>query len=87
MSKKTVVADHLREALARGDFEPGQRLPGEEELAEELGVSRATARLGMRLLQDEGRISIVAGRGAFAADPRPIIHLATPLSGEDSERF
>ena len=87
MSKKTLVADHLREALAKGDFEPGQRLPGEEELAEELGVSRATARLGMRLLQDEGRISIVAGRGAFAADPRPIIHLATPLSGEDSERF
>lgn len=31
--KKTLVAEHLREALARGDYEPGERLPGEEDLA------------------------------------------------------
>ncbi|WP_160050640.1 MULTISPECIES: GntR family transcriptional regulator [unclassified Nocardiopsis] len=87
-SRKTVVADHLREALARGDYKPGERLPGEEELAEQLDVSRATARLGMRILQDEGRIAIRAGRGAFVADHRPIVHLATPVTGGgDSERF
>lgn len=79
-SKKTFVADHLREALARGDYEPGERLPGEEDLAEDLGVSRATARLGMRILQDEGRIAIVPGRGAFVADHRPTVHLASPVS-------
>ncbi|WP_026127509.1 GntR family transcriptional regulator [Nocardiopsis lucentensis] len=87
-SKKTVVADHLREALARGEYKPGERLPGEEELAERFDVSRATARMGMRILQDEGRIAIRAGRGAYAADHRPIVHLATPVSGgTDSERF
>ncbi|MFD6949362.1 GntR family transcriptional regulator [Nocardiopsis sp. TSRI0078] len=87
-SRKTVVADHLREALARGEYGPGERLPGEEELAEQLDVSRATARLGMRILQDEGRIAIRAGRGAFVADHRPIVHLATPVTGGgDSERF
>ncbi|MDE3721752.1 GntR family transcriptional regulator [Nocardiopsis sp. N85] len=87
-SKKTVVADHLREALSRGEYRPGERLPGEEELAEQFGVSRATARLGMRILQDEGIIAIQAGRGAYVADHRPIIHLATPVSGgTDSERF
>ena len=86
--KKTFVADHLRAALAKGDYEPGERLPGEEELAEDLGVSRATARLGMRILQEEGRIAIVPGRGAFVADHQPIIHLASPVSGgSDSERF
>lgn len=83
-----MVADHLREALSRGDYQPGERLPGEEELAEQLDVSRATARLGMRILQDEGRIAIQAGRGAFVADHRPIVHLAAPLrGGSDSERF
>ncbi|MFI6576974.1 GntR family transcriptional regulator [Nocardiopsis sp. NPDC050513] len=87
-SKKTVVADHLREALARGEYKPGDRLPGEEELAERFDVSRATARMGMRILQEEGRIAIRAGRGAYAADHRPIIHLATPVTGgSDSERF
>lgn len=87
-SRKSVVADHLRQALARGDYKPGERLPGEEELADQLDVSRATARLGMRILQDEGRIAIRAGRGAFVADHRPVVHLATPVSGGgDSERF
>lgn len=87
-SKKTVVADYLREALTRGDYRPGERLPGEEELAERFQVSRATARLGMRILQEEGRVDIHAGRGAYAADHRPIVHLATPVSGgTDSERF
>ncbi|WDZ91799.1 GntR family transcriptional regulator [Nocardiopsis sp. HUAS JQ3] len=87
-SRKTVVADHLREALARGDYKPGERLPGEEELAEQLDVSRATARLGMRILQDEGRVAIRPGRGAFVADHRPIVHLAAPVTGGgDSERF
>ncbi|GAA0992699.1 GntR family transcriptional regulator [Nocardiopsis tropica] len=87
-SRKTEVADHLRAALTRGDYKPGERLPGEEELAEQLDVSRATARLGMRILQDEGRIAIQAGRGAFVADHRPIVHLATPITGgSDSERF
>ena len=87
-SKKTVVADRLREAIDRGDYRPGQRLPGEEELAELFHVSRATARLGVRILQKEGRVDIHAGRGVYVANHRPIVHLATPVSGgTDSERF
>lgn len=86
-TKKTVVADYLREALAKGVYQPGERLPGEEELADELDVSRATARLGMRILQDEGRIAIHVGRGAFVADHQPIIHRATPTSRDDPGRL
>ena len=87
-SKKTVVADRLREAIDRGDYRPGQRLPGEEELAELFHVSRATARLGVRTLQKEGRVDIRAGRGVYVANHRPVAHLAGPVSGAtDSERF
>ncbi len=86
-TKKTVVADYLRDALAKGVYQPGERLPGEEELAEELDVSRATARLGMRILQDEGRIAIRVGRGAYVADHQPVIHRATPVSGDGSGGF
>ncbi|MFE1170269.1 GntR family transcriptional regulator [Nocardiopsis sp. NPDC058789] len=86
-TKKTVVADYLREALSRGDYRPGDRLPGEEELADELDVSRATARLGMRILQDEGRVSIRVGRGAFVADHHPVMHKASPDGSDDPARF
>src|SRR5699024_10681051 len=86
-SKKSVVADRLREAIDRGDYRPGQRLPGEEELAELFHVSRATARLGVRILQKEGRVDIHAGRGVYVANHRPIVHLAGPVSGgTDAER-
>ena len=86
-TKKTVVADYLRDALARGVYRPGDRLPGEEELADELDVSRATARLGMRILQDEGRVAIQVGRGAYVADHQPIIHMAAPTGPDDSARL
>lgn len=87
-SRKTEVADRLRKDLSQGRYGPGQRLPGEDEVARDLGVSKATARLGMRILQEEGRLQIVAGRGAFASDHRPAPHLATPgPAGTDSERF
>ncbi|WP_017542045.1 GntR family transcriptional regulator [Nocardiopsis halophila] len=87
-SKRTVVADHLRQALLRGDYQPGERLPHEEELARRFGVSRGTVRSALRALQEEGRLSILPGRGAEVREYSPIVHLATEVRGErDSERF
>jgi GntR family transcriptional regulator len=86
--RKTVVADHLRQALLRGDHAPGDPLPREEELAERFGVSRGTVRTALRTLEEEGRIVIRQGRGAFVRDYRPIVHLATAVpGGTDAERF
>lgn len=86
--KRTVVADHLRQALLRGDYRPGERLPHEEELARRFGVSRGTVRSALRALQEEGRLSILPGRGVEVREYRPIVHLATEVrGGRDSERF
>lgn len=59
------VAERLKKRIARGSYKPGDRLPGERELAEELNVSRVTIREAQIALQAMGHIRIKAGSGAY----------------------
>src|SRR5688572_9376728 len=58
------VVDELLGAIRIGRFEPGQRLPSERQLAEDFGVSRASVREGLRILELMETIEIRQGRGA-----------------------
>lgn len=58
-----VAANALREALARGDLAPGQRLV-EQDLAEAHGVTRAAVRAALIDLAAEGLIERIPNRGA-----------------------
>jgi DNA-binding GntR family transcriptional regulator len=58
------VADILRERIAEGFFEPGQRL-SEESIGEALGVSRNTLREAFRLLSHERLLVHRFNRGVF----------------------
>lgn len=63
---QTLIADrHLR---------PGDRLPGERELADALSVSRASVREALRVLDYIGVVEVRAGEGTFVAStpPRPL---------------
>jgi GntR family transcriptional regulator len=71
MSLAGACAAELSRAIARGTYPAGGRLPSEEELALELGVSRATVRDALRSLADRGLIVRRHGRGTYVAD-RPI---------------
>lgn len=66
-SVATEVADRLMTAVAVGEYLPGERLPGERELATILGVSRATVREAIGRLQAVGIVEIRRGRtgGAY----------------------
>ncbi len=66
-SVATEVADRLMTAIAIGDYLPGERLPGERELATLLDVSRATIREAVGRLQAVGIVEIRRGRtgGAY----------------------
>lgn len=57
-----VLAD-LRRRLATGEFRV--RFPGDDELTEQYGVSRHTAREAVRRLQIEGVVERGRGRGTF----------------------
>ncbi len=65
------VTRQIRTAILRGQLAPGNRLPGQRELAVQLGVSRQTLREGLRALASEGLVEIRLGHtgGVFVAVP------------------
>ncbi|HEX4520606.1 MAG TPA: FadR/GntR family transcriptional regulator [Gaiellaceae bacterium] len=72
------VREQIQEAITRGDFQPGERLPSERELVETFGVSRVSVREAIRSLEALGVVSVQQGRGAFVNDRRS--GLAEPLA-------
>ncbi|GGJ99412.1 GntR family transcriptional regulator [Streptomyces camponoticapitis] len=77
------IADVLREAIRLGDYGPGARLPGENELMTEHGVARMTARQALGVLQTEGIAESRKGAGVFVRAFRPVRRRGVQrLSGE-----
>ncbi|MEV5396240.1 GntR family transcriptional regulator [Streptomyces cellulosae] len=66
------IADSLREAIRSGEYVPGDRLPGENDLMAEYGVARMTARQALGVLRDEGIAEARKGAGVFVRSFRPI---------------
>jgi GntR family transcriptional repressor for pyruvate dehydrogenase complex len=61
---KEVLA-RLQVLVARAELGPGDRLPGERDLAAELGISRNSLRPALAVLEALGVIEIRHGAGAF----------------------
>jgi GntR family transcriptional repressor for pyruvate dehydrogenase complex len=57
-----VVAERIRRAIHIGTYLPGDKLPPERMMAQQLGVSRATLREAIRVLEGEGYV--ISRRGA-----------------------
>ena len=55
----------LRQAILTGKLLPGERLPSTRMLAQSLGVSRGTVKLGYEQLLNEGYLETAAGSGTF----------------------
>ncbi|MFK7829605.1 MAG: FadR/GntR family transcriptional regulator [Congregibacter sp.] len=63
------VADKITQLINDGVYPPGSRLPGERELAEQLGVSRVTIREAEIALQAQGYLAIKTGSGVYVLEP------------------
>ena len=59
------VYDKLFKLITDGTFPPQSKLPTEPELAKKLGVSRMTLRQALALLQDDGLVNSIHGKGNF----------------------
>ncbi|WP_448190058.1 FadR/GntR family transcriptional regulator [Azospirillum sp. sgz301742] len=57
------VAERILDRIGTGDLEPGQRLPGERQLAEQLSVSRVSVRAALQKLKTQGFLTAVQGGG------------------------
>ena len=62
------IADHLVAEIAAGRLAPGDRLPGERELAQQLGVGRASVREALGWLQLQDLVVTRRGSGSYVAD-------------------
>ena len=71
----TLKSDRLREILrqniAGGNFQPGDRLPSEPELVARYKVSRSTVREAITALAQEGILYRIQGKGTFVAEAKP----------------
>ncbi|QNK74463.1 phosphonate metabolism transcriptional regulator PhnF [Variovorax sp. PAMC28562] len=64
----TRIAAELAEAIARGVYPPGQRLPSEHALAEQFGVNRHTIRRSLASLSSQGLLRAAQGSGTYVEE-------------------
>lgn len=70
------LADDLRAAITRGDYQPGQTLPRLVDLAAQYGITRQTASEAVAVLEREGLVQAVRRRGTVVLDrsiPKPVL--------------
>jgi len=65
-----VIAEQLRDQIAREVYPPGAPLPGETAMAARYNTSRPTVRRAIAELAGEGLLSAAQGRGTYVR-PRP----------------
>ena len=74
------VVDFLRREMSLGRLLPGDKLPPERQLAEQLGVARETLRQALRVLEGSGQIVITRGTAGgtvvqgHAPNPDLVLH-------------
>ncbi len=68
------MIDEIQEWISLGRIAPGDRLPTEDELTEQLGVSRTTLREAIGVLAHAGLLDVRQGDGTYV--------MATPIPGE-----
>jgi GntR family transcriptional repressor for pyruvate dehydrogenase complex len=71
------LAADLRNRIVEGTIQPGDKLPSENTLIGEFGVSRTVVRSALTRLQAEGLVETERGRGSFVLTP-PVVGAATP---------
>ena len=65
----TSVYDKLYKMIIDGEYPLNSKLPSEPELAKSFGVSRMTLRQALALLQDDGLVKNIRGKGNFIISP------------------
>jgi len=70
-STRDRVVEHVRRLIEGGELKPGDRLPGERDLAHELGLSRPSVRSGLEALESMGVVVSRRGAGTFIAEGPP----------------
>jgi GntR family transcriptional repressor for pyruvate dehydrogenase complex len=63
------VADQIETLIAQESLLPGDKLPGERDMAERMGVSRTVVREAIRVLGVRGLVTVKTGCGTYVQEP------------------
>jgi GntR family transcriptional regulator len=66
------LARLIEQRIESNEYPPGSRLPNENELATQHGVSVITVRGALKVLIEKGRVERFAGKGTFVLEKRPL---------------
>ncbi len=66
------ITNDLRQKIEEGTYGPGALLPSEPELAQKYSVSRQTARVALKALEQEGLIVVHSTRGRTVRNRPPL---------------
>ncbi len=80
------VADQITQLILNGEFQPGQKLPGERALIERLGVSRSSLREALISLEITGLVEIRDRAGIFVHE-KPNSPVSDPVVTSLPELF
>jgi GntR family transcriptional regulator, transcriptional repressor for pyruvate dehydrogenase complex len=72
----TQIAEQIRASILAGEFNPGEKLPPERELAEMFGVSRPSVREALNYLASTGLVETYQGGGTVV---RSLVETAATL--------
>ena len=64
-----LAVERLKRLIDGGTVSAGEKLPSERELVEQLGVSRSVVREALRVLESQGLIRIIQGKGVYVRKP------------------
>ena len=64
------IAERLIAQIESGGLSPGEQLPPERDLSEQIGVTRMTLRRALQVLESQGLIVRKHGVGTFIAEPK-----------------
>src|SRR5687768_4609479 len=71
------IANDLRDAILRGDYQEGDQLPGENPIMRDYSVARATAREALAVLRHEGLAMARPGAGVFVTPRKRLVRDST----------
>jgi GntR family transcriptional regulator len=64
------LVQQIQDQILSGELQPGDQLPSERVLSQQIGVSRMTVRQGIEYLVRDGLLLVKQGVGTFVAEPK-----------------
>jgi DNA-binding GntR family transcriptional regulator len=61
------LADQLRQGITSGEYGPRQAIPSLKQLQQRTGLAMGTIQHAIQVLEDEGLVYTVSGRGTFVS--------------------